>query len=101
MNILLVDDHAIVRQGYTGLLEMTFTQAHIREATSGEEAISAAQQQVPDLVVLDIGLPGISGVETARRLLLRWPSMRILFFSMHDELPLVRQALATGALGNM
>ena len=99
MNILLVDDHAIVRQGYTSLLAMTFTQAHIREATSGEEAISAAQQQVPDLVVLDIGLPGISGIETARRLLLRWPSLRILFFSMHDELPLVRQALAAGALG--
>ncbi|HIL22451.1 MAG TPA: response regulator transcription factor [Alcanivorax sp.] len=99
MNILLVDDHAIVRQGYTSLLAMTFSQAQIREATSGEEAISAAQQRVPDLVVLDIGLPGISGIETARRLLLRWPSLRILFFSMHDELPLVRQALAAGALG--
>ena len=99
MNILLVDDHAIVRQGYTSLLGMTFTQADIREAASGEEAISVAQQKVPDLVVLDIGLPGISGIETARRLLLRWPSLRILFFSMHDELPLVRQALAAGALG--
>ncbi len=99
MNILLVDDHAIVRQGYSSLLAMMLGQAQIEEATSGEDALTAAQRQVPDLVILDVGLPGISGIETARRLLQRWPSLRILFFSMHDELPLVRQALATGALG--
>ena len=99
MNILLVDDHAVVRQGYTSLLAMMLGQAEVRGVESGEEAIAAAQQRVPDLVVMDIGLPGISGIETARRLMQRWPLLRILFFSMHDELPLVRQALATGALG--
>ena len=99
MNILLVDDHAVVRQGYTSLLAMMLGQAEVRGVESGEEAIAAAQQRVPDLVIMDIGLPGISGIETARRLLQRWPLLRVLFFSMHDELPLVRQALATGALG--
>jgi two-component system, NarL family, invasion response regulator UvrY len=99
MNILLVDDHAVVRQGYSSLLEVMLAGAQIEEATCGEGALAAAQRQVPDLVILDVGLPGISGIETARRLLQRWPSLRILFFSMHDETPLVRQALATGALG--
>lgn len=99
MNILLVDDHAIVRQGYTSLLTMVFSLAQVAEATCGEQALEMAQQRGPDLVILDIGLPGISGIETARRLLQQWPSLRVLFFSMHDELPLVRQALATGALG--
>jgi two-component system, NarL family, invasion response regulator UvrY len=99
MNILLVDDHAIVRQGYTSLLAMVFSLARIDEAVSGEQALDMAQQRVPDLVILDVGLPGISGIETARRLFQHWPSLRVLFFSMHDELPLVRQALATGALG--
>ena len=99
MNILLVDDHAVVRQGYTSLLAMMLGQAEVRGVESGEEAIAAAQQRVPDLVIMDIGLPGISGIETARRLLQRWPLLRVLFFSMHDELPLVRQALDAGASG--
>ncbi|MGI3129987.1 response regulator [Halopseudomonas pachastrellae] len=99
MNLLLVDDHPMVRHGCACLLGEMLPQAEIRAVESGEDALVAAQQRVPDLVLLDIGLPGISGIETARRLIQRWPLLRILFFSMHDELPLVRQALATGALG--
>ena len=99
MNLLLVDDHPMVRHGCACLLGEMLPQAVIRAVESGEDALVAAQQRVPDLVLLDIGLPGISGIETARRLLQRWPLLRILFLSMHDELPLVRQALAAGALG--
>ena len=99
MNLLLVDDHPMVRHGCACLLGEMLPQAEIRAVESGEDALVAAQQRVPDLVLLDIGLPGISGIETARRLLQRWPLLRILFLSMHDELPLVRQALAAGALG--
>ena len=54
MNILLVDDHAVVRQGYTSLLAMMLGQAEVRGAESGEDAIAAAQQRVPDLVIMDI-----------------------------------------------
>ena len=99
MNLLLVDDHPMVRHGCACLLGEMLPQAEIRAVEGGEDALVAAQQRVPDLVLLDIGLPGISGIETARRLLQRWPLLRILFLSMHDELPLVRQALAAGALG--
>ncbi|EKT4483414.1 response regulator transcription factor [Pseudomonas putida] len=99
MNILLVDDHAVVRQGYASLLRTVLPAMQVREAASGEEALTRVQEQVPNLVVMDFGLPGISGLETTRRLRQRLPQLRVLFFSMHDELPLVRQALEAGASG--
>ncbi|WP_122765528.1 response regulator [Pseudomonas viridiflava] len=99
MNILLVDDHAVVRQGYASLLRALLPAVEVREAASGEEALSRVQEAVPHLVIMDFGLPGISGLETTRRLRQRLPQLRVLFFSMHDELPLVRQALDAGASG--
>ena len=99
MNILLVDDHAVVRQGYASLLRTVLPAMQVREAASGEEALTRVKEQVPNLVVMDFGLPGISGLETTRRLRQRLPQLRVLFFSMHDELPLVRQALEAGASG--
>ena len=99
MNILLVDDHAVVRQGYASLLRALLPAIEVREAASGEEALSRVQEAVPNLVIMDFGLPGISGLETTRRLRQRLPQLRVLFFSMHDELPLVRQALEAGASG--
>ncbi|OPA88953.1 DNA-binding response regulator [Pseudomonas fluorescens] len=99
MNILLVDDHAVVRQGYASLLRALLPAIEVREAASGEEALSRVQEAVPNLVIMDFGLPGISGLETTRRLRQRLPQLRVLFFSMHDELPLVRQALDAGASG--
>lgn len=99
MNILLVDDHAVVRQGYASLLRALLPAIEVREAASGEEALSRVQEALPHLVIMDFGLPGISGLETTRRLRQRLPQLRVLFFSMHDELPLVRQALEAGASG--
>lgn len=99
MNILLVDDHAVVRQGYAALLRVLLPEAQVIEACDGEEALAKAQERAPSLVIMDVGLPGISGVETTRRLLQRLPQLRVLFFSMHDELPVVRQALDAGAAG--
>lgn len=99
MNILLVDDHAVVRQGYASLLSALLPAVEVREAASGEEALSRVQEALPHLVIMDFGLPGISGLETTRRLRQRLPQLRVLFFSMHDELPLVRQALEAGASG--
>ena len=99
MKILLVDDHAVVRQGYASLLKALLPEVQVNEAGSGEEALSAVPLLGPHLVVLDIGLPGISGLETCRRLRQRLPQLPVLFFSMHDELSLVRQALDAGATG--
>ncbi len=99
MNILLVDDHVVVRQGYASLLRAVLPAIDVREAASGEDALLRVQEAVPNLVIMDVGLPGISGLETLRRLRQRLPQLRVLFFSMHDELPLVRQALDAGASG--
>lgn len=99
MNILIVDDHAVVRQGYASLLRALLPEVQVREAATGEEALTRVQEEIPNLVIMDFGLPGISGLETTRRLRQRLPQLRVLFFSMHDELPLVRQALEAGASG--
>lgn len=99
MKILLVDDHAVVRQGYASLLRALLPGVQVTEACDGEDALAQVQAEIPSLVIMDVGLPGISGLETTRRLLQRLPSLRVLFFSMHDELPLVRQALDAGAAG--
>lgn len=99
MKILLVDDHFVVRDGIATLLRGLFPEVEVSEAADGEAALEAVQRSVPSLVILDIGLPGISGLEVTRRLRQRLPQLRVLFFSMHDELPLVRQALDAGASG--
>ena len=99
MKILLVDDHAVVRQGYASLLKALLPEVSVSEAESGEQALQQVQESIPNLVVLDLGLPGISGLETCRRLRQRLPLLPVLVFSMHDELALVRQALDAGASG--
>jgi DNA-binding NarL/FixJ family response regulator len=99
MKILLVDDHAVVRQGYASLLTALLPEVTVVEAASGELALRRVQEDIPSLVVLDLSLPGISGLETCRRLRQRLPLLPVLIFSMHDELALVRQALDAGASG--
>ena len=111
MKILLVDDHFVVRDGVAALLRGLIPEVEVSEAIDGESALEAVQRSVPSLVILDIGLPGISGLEVTRRLRPPPPQLpagtapaplrqlRVLFFSMHEELPLVRQALDAGAAG--
>lgn len=99
MNILIADDHAVVRQGYASLLDTVFDPCNIVEAESGEQALALFRNARPDLVIMDIGLPGISGVEAASRMLEQDPEARILFFSMYDEVAVVKQALAVGGMG--
>ncbi|RMS61049.1 hypothetical protein ALP65_00747 [Pseudomonas aeruginosa] len=99
MKILLVDDHFVVREGLAALLRGLLPDVEVNEAGDGEEALQAVQREIPSLVIVDLGLPGISGLELTRRLRQRLPQLRVLFFSLHDELALVRQALDAGARG--
>ncbi|MCY1279819.1 Transcriptional activator protein ExaE [compost metagenome] len=99
MKVLLVDDHAVVRLGCAGLLRAALPEVEIAEAASGEEALVQVQACIPGLVLMDIDLPGISGLEATRRLRQRLPQLRVLFFSQHDSLPLVRQSLDAGGSG--
>ena len=97
--ILLVDDHAVVRQGYRRLLEDESGIRVIGEASNAKEACEQARLLAPDVVVMDIALPGLSGIEATRRMLRDQPQLRVLMFSMYDDAIYARRALEAGALG--
>ena len=98
MKILIVDDHPIVRAGLRRLLtaEAGF---ELCEAASGREALSAFKEQQPTLVILDLNLPGIGGLEVLVRLKAGAPDARVLVLSMHDDQTHVTRALRAGAAG--
>ena len=99
IRILLVDDHAVVRAGYQMLLKQSDKAEIIAEASSGEQASKLFTDLSPDVVVMDLSLPGISGLEAIRRIISKDPNARILVFSMHEDTVFVDQALRAGARG--
>lgn len=98
MKILLVDDHAIVRAGLRRLLA-TLPNTEIIEAANGRDALAMTRGERPDMVVLDLNLPGLGGLELIRRLLQEDKAARILVFSMHAEPLYAVRALEAGATG--
>lgn len=99
IRILLVDDHAVVREGYRRLLERR-ADLHIEaEAASAEEALQRLRDIEADLIILDLSLPNMGGIELTRRILQRQPDARILAFSMHRDPLFAAQAIRAGALG--
>ncbi len=98
MNILLVDDHTIVRSGLRRLFA-ALPNAHISEATTGEEALTLARTERPALIVLDLNLPGLGGLELLRRVLAEHPDGRVIVLSMHAEALYATRALRMGAAG--
>ena len=99
ITVMLVDDHAVVRLGYRMLLSQSDDITVVHESERGEEACLAYQQVRPDLVVMDINLPGIGGLASIRRICARDPNAKILAFSIHDEQLYVQRALDAGARG--
>ena len=99
IRIMLVDDHAVVRAGYQMLLKNSPEIEVIAEASTGEEACRIYTEQNPDVVVMDLSLPGIGGIEAIKRIYSRDNKSRILVFSMHEEVIFVEQALQAGARG--
>lgn len=99
IRILLVDDHAVVREGYRRLLERRADLRVVAEADSAEDALQIVREGLPDLIILDLSLPGMGGIELTRRILQRHPEAHILIFSMHRDPLFAAQALRAGALG--
>ena len=97
--VLLVDDHAVVREGYHRLLERDPELQVIGEAGNAVEALLAVQSGKPDVIVLDIALPGVSGIEVLRRILAHRPDARVLIFSMYQDGIYASRALQAGARG--
>jgi DNA-binding NarL/FixJ family response regulator len=99
IRVLLVDDHAVVRAGYRTLLDSADGIEVIAEAERGEEACQRFAELEPDVVVMDLSLPGIGGLEAIRRIRARDKDATVLVFSMHDDTAFVEKALAAGARG--
>tara|TARA_R110000868_G_scaffold352272_2_gene613540 strand:+ start:1057 stop:1677 length:621 start_codon:yes stop_codon:yes gene_type:complete len=98
MKVLIVDDHAIVRDGLKRLLS-ALPAVQTSEVATGRDAMGAYKKERPDLVLLDLNLPGIGGLELLRRLLLEDKSAKILIVSMHAEVHFTARALQAGARG--
>ena len=99
IRLMLVDDHAIVRSGFRRLLEQEPRLQIVAEADSGERAYALYVRQTPDVVVIDLSMPGMSGFETIRRIMAREPTARVLVFSMHEDAMRAERALQLGARG--
>ena len=99
LRIMLVDDHAVVRMGFRLLLDTTGDLRVVAECSSGEEALKCHAEVNPDVTVLDLSMSGMGGLETLSRLLAKWPAVRVLVLSAHEDTAHPRRALAAGALG--
>ena len=97
--IILVDDHAVVRAGVRRLLEQEPLFEVIGEAESGEKAYQIFGELKPDVMVMDLSMPGMGGLESIRRILMRYEKAKILVLSMHEDLSFANQALKLGAKG--
>ncbi|HZF24346.1 MAG TPA: response regulator transcription factor [Burkholderiales bacterium] len=99
IGVMLVDDHAVVRMGFRLLLEGSADIKVVAEADSGEEACRKFPEVRPDVVVMDISMPGIGGLEAIDRILAREPAARILVLSAHEDAMHARRVLKAGAAG--
>ncbi len=98
VRVLLADDHTLVRAGLCKLMESIPGFEVVGEAGNGQALLELADKLQPQLVLMDIAMPGINGIETTARLLKRWPDIRVLILSMHQNEEYVRQALRHGAV---
>jgi DNA-binding NarL/FixJ family response regulator len=99
LRVILADDHTIVRAGIRRMLEQLPGLEVVAEVDHGRELLRALQSHAPDVVVLDISMPELNGVDAARHLHKEWPSVRILFLTVHNNPEYVHRAFQSGALG--
>ena len=99
LRILIADDHEVARKGIRSLLEDHAGWEVCGEARDGREAVECANRLKPDLLLLDLGMPNLNGLDAARQILATTPDARILILTVHDSEQVVREVLAAGARG--
>jgi len=99
IRILLADDHAVVRQGFKMILDAQADMEIVGEAANGRQAVDLAEQLRPDVVVMDVSMPELNGIEATRRLATSVPRARVVALSMHKDSVYVREILRAGARG--
>ena len=99
IRILLADDHTVVRQGFKMILQSQPDMEIAGEAGNGREAVELAESLQPDVVVMDVAMPELNGIEATRRLAASAPRVRVLALSMHKDSVYVREILRAGARG--
>jgi two-component system, NarL family, response regulator NreC len=99
IRILLADDHALVRQGFSMILDAQPDMQIVGQAGNGREAVELAGKLQPDVVVMDVAMPDLNGIEATRRLASSAPRTRVLALSMHKDSVYVREILRAGARG--
>jgi two-component system, NarL family, response regulator NreC len=97
IRVLLADDHTLVRKGLRALLERDPRIRIVDEAGDGHEAVSKAERTVPDVIVMDIGMPNLNGIETTRRIRSRLPAVRIVILTMHASEEYMKAVIDAGA----
>ena len=99
ISVLLTDDHVLVRSGIRRLLEDSKQVEIVGEADCGEDSLTLAQQLKPDVILMDVNMPGIGGVEACRRILQRDPRQKIIVLTIHNEQTFPKRMLEIGAKG--
>jgi two-component system invasion response regulator UvrY len=99
IDVLLIDDHALVRTGIRRLLEDSGQISIVGEADCGEDGVTLAQQVNPDVILMDVSMPGIGGVEACRRILQRDSGQKIIVLTIHNEQTFPKRMLEIGARG--
>ncbi len=99
IKVLLADDHAVVRTGFRLLLQASADIQVVAEADSGEEAYRLFTELQPDVVIMDLAMPGIGGIEAVKRIVARDRNARVLALSAHEDLSHPKRVLQAGALG--
>lgn len=99
LTILIVEDHAEVRTSLLEWLGGFFSEYRFLEARSGEEALIQAEAHKPEIVLMDIGLPGINGIEATRRIKKTWPMTQVLILTVHEDVRYQKEADLAGAIG--